>query len=529
MIRLMFFWRKLTVPAASLMVIHQLCEALIPFLAGRTVDEAIATGNQSSLWWWIGALVLCFAVLDVAARFGGRLGSIATQTAEHGLRMELTDRIIDRRGFADDSRPPGALLSIATTDAKRAAMVIMVGLRPVAEVAALIFASIILLTVSVPVGIAVLVGGFLLTWGAMAAGGPLRRRVGARQQAAAEAAATASDLVSGFRTLAGLGSRRAGIRRYRRRSRHALNTTVDAIDAESILVGTVEVLGGIFVALVAAGSGVAAVHGHLTVGELITVVGLAQFIIDPMTALGKNAAAVWADAAGSTQRVLALLREPVAVSDVDGEKQLESSALEFDGVSVPAGAHRVISADAATMARWVSLLTVAEQPERGQYFIGGVDAADLLLSETLSHVLVAPHSADLFDGTIADNLRMVAPDATDAELAAAMKAAACDDVIELLPEGMDTDIGDAGIRLSGGQRQRIAAARALLADAPILVLVDPTTAVDSVTEQRVATGVAEMRAGRTTVVFSSSPAWHAVMPEDGANPSANAKEGTDAQ
>lgn len=512
-LRVMFARRSVTVPAMLLMIVHQVCEALVPVIAGRTVDTAIAGGDGGALWMWMGALALVFLVLDVAARFGGRLGTIAMLTVEHALRMQLTDRIVDRRGFRDGARPPGALLAVSTTDAQNTARGVMIGLRPVAEIASLIFASIILLTVSVPVGLVVLIGGALLTWGSMAAGAPLRRRVVKRQAAAARASAVAADLVAGFRTLAGLGARRTASGRYRRRSREALDSTVHAIDAEARLIGSVEVLGGVFVTLVAAGSGVAAIQGYLTVGELITVVGLAQFIIDPMTALGKNASAVWATAVASAERVLGLLREPYAVDE--GGRALSdapsATSLAIDGVAVSAGSHRVLAVDSVKAGELTEALTLTTRPAPGRFFVGGVDLADAELGDVLDRVVVAPHSADLFDGTVLENLRAVAPDATGPEIDAALAAAGCADVIAVLPDGLDTRIGDAGVMLSGGQRQRIALARALLADPPALVLADPTTAVDSVTEQAVAAGVAAYREGRTTVVLTSAPAWAARM------------------
>lgn len=509
-VRVMFSRPRLTVPALLLMIGHQVAEALVPVVAGRTVDEAVATGNSPALWTWISVLALVFLALDLVARFGGRIGVIAASGVEHTLRMQLTDRIIDRRGFADDTRPPGALLSVATTDAQQCARAVMMGLRPIADVAALLFASVLLLMVSVPVGLTVLVGGALLTWGSMRAGAPLRRRVGRRQAAAATAAATASDLVSGFRTLAGLGARRNAVGRYRRRSREALDATVDAIGAEARLIGSVEVLGGVFVTVVAAGAGVAAVGEHLTIGELITVIGLAQFIIDPMTGLGKNASALWATSQASAERVLSLLREDYAV-DAAGPVPPPGESVVVDGIEVPAGAHRVIACDAARTAAICDALTIAERPESGRFALAGADLHDANLDDVLTRIVVAPHTADLFDGTVRENLLAVAPDAPADRLDAALAAAGCADVIRVLPDGLESRIGDAGVLLSGGQRQRIALARALLADPPVLVLADPTTAVDSVTEQAVADGVAKHRAGRTTIVLTNAPAWASRM------------------
>lgn len=524
----MFSLKRLTIPAMFLRIGHQVCEALVPIVAGKTVDKAIATGASGELATWVGALAAVFLLLDVCSRFAGRLGSLATAALRHQLLMQLTERIISRRGFRNDNRPPGALLSVASTDATATSRIVMMGIIPISEVAALLFASVLLLMVSVPVGLGVLVGGVALTWGSMLAGRGLRSKASVRQAEAARAAATATDLVSGYRTLAGLGARRNAVQKYRGISRRFLTTVLDAVDAEKRLIGTVELLGGVFVILVAAGSGLAASKGMLTIGELITIVGLAQFITGPMTALGKNASTLWAQSSASAERVLALLREPYAVgadgmhvepgcsvtipSSPQGAGKNEAKASHRSSAHyIPAGASRVIQASSQEISRICSFLTLSSRPIPGEYFVGDVDLAEASLESVLGVVVVSPHEAELFDGTVRENLVVVKPDATIEELDAALAASGCVDVIEVLSDGLETRIGEGGTMLSGGQRQRVALARALLSNPDVLVLADPTTEVDSVTEYAVASGVKEYRKGRTTLVLSSSPAWSANM------------------
>ena len=213
-----------------------------------------------------------------------------------------------------------------------------------------------------------------------------------------------------------------------------------------------------------------ALNGVATIGQLITVVGLTQFLITPMTMLGRNLASRWASAEASGQRIREVLG---------------------------AGFERTDEVDAARSARVIDALPA------GLTVVHGADPAVISRLESLprTRVIVAPHAADLFDGSVADN---VYPDRAVAE--EALRVASCDDI----PEGPDKRVGESGRMLSGGQRQRVALARAVAFDPEVLVLQDPTTAVDSVTEQDIADRLSRRRADKITLVFSEAPAWHAV-------------------
>jgi putative ABC transport system ATP-binding protein len=152
----------------------------------------------------------------------------------------------------------------------------------------------------------------------------------------------------------------------------------------------------------------------------------------------------------------------------------------------------------------------------GEILVGEVSLRDLDRDAARGLLLVEPHHADLFTGTLATNLGVPARRAGDGtraeggsaggEVDAALAAANADEVVALHPAGLEHEVTERGASLSGGQRQRLALARALLARPPILVLHDPTTAVDAVTEHAIAGGVKAMRAGLTTLVVTSSPA-----------------------
>jgi thiol reductant ABC exporter CydC subunit len=180
----------------------------------------------------------------------------------------------------------------------------------------------------------------------------------------------------------------------------------------------------------------------------------------------------------------------------------------LDGVDlhVPAGSTTaVVGASGSGKSTLVNLLTRAWDPDGGRVLLGGVDVRDVTLEELRRHVAVVGQSTYLFNDTLAANLRLAAPDATDAELETACRRAALHDAIAAMPDGYGTRVGELGERLSGGQRQRVAIARALLLDAPVLVLDEATSQLDVATEAEIQDALVEVCRGRTVLVIAHRP------------------------
>ncbi|GAA0911635.1 ABC transporter ATP-binding protein [Nonomuraea longicatena] len=517
--------RRLLVTGSVLTSGHQAGEALVPVLIGVAIDQGVAGADWGRLGWWLLVLALVYVGLSLSYRHGARAGERAAQEAAHDLRLQVVGRVLHPRGGADADRLPGELANIATEDVRRVGAVLVAVMAGAAALAGLVVATVVLLRMSVPLGLIVLAGVPALLWLGHALSKPLERRSEVEQERAAHASGMAADLVAGLRVLKGIGAGAAAVARYRRTSRDSLEATLRSARAEAVQNGVVLALTGVFVALLVLVGGRFAADGTITLGQLVSLVGLALFLQGPLQLFAWVNAEL-AQGRASAARVGVLLSAPHAVPGgsralperVEGALRLRAvthgglRGLDLD--VAPGEFVGVASADPAQAEALLRCLARHADPEEGTVELDGLPLRDLDPAGLRAAVLVAEHDAILFEGTLLSNVTPPAPlragPTVGPTVGAAMAAASADEVAGSLPLGADTPVGERGNTLSGGQRQRVALARALAAERPVLVLHDPTTAVDAVTEQRIAAGIRRLRQGRTTIVVTTSPALLAV-------------------
>ncbi|MGW0137571.1 ABC transporter transmembrane domain-containing protein [Streptomyces calvus] len=512
--------RRRSVVAASLLGMgHQTCEALVPVIVGVIIDEAVAKGSSGTLLRLLVLLGVVFLVLSTCYRVGARITEAAGEQATHRLRLDLGARVLDPRGGADADRLPGALTSIATNDARRVGAAVTVLSYGASALAALAVSAVALLRISVPLGLLVLLGIPPLLWLGHRISGPLERRSETEQERAAHASGVAADLVDGLRVLKGMGAESAAVSRYRRTSQDSLAAALRAARSRAGHEGAVLALTGVFIAVIAVVGAYLAMHGTISVGELVAAVGLAQFLLGPFQLL-TFVNAEFAQGRASARRIAEVLAAPAAVEPggaalpdpVAGRLRLRGVTLgALRGVDLdlaPGSLTGVVTGDPAAAQDLLRCLAREADPADGVIELDGVPLTDLHPDDVRRAVLVAPHDADLFETSLLDNVR--GPDTPATAVERALTASAADEVARLLPDGADGVLTERGRSLSGGQRQRVALARALAADRPVLVLHDPTTAVDTVTESRIAARLRDLRRDRTTVLVTTSPALLAV-------------------
>jgi len=520
-------WSRLAL-AAALLSTHLGCEALVPVLIGVVVDEGVggslgsgSDGGLGATLGWIAALAVVFAGLALSYRHGRRRAAAIAEWGAHDLRMRLTRRLLDARGGAGAGHLPGALTDVATGDARTAGTIGATLVHGAAQIAGLTVATIAvawidpLLGLLVPLGAAGTLGlGHLL-------GRPVHSSTLAEQAETATAAGVAADLVAGLRVLNGIGAERAAVARYRGPSRRARRAAIAAARARGVYEGTALAATGVLLAVVALTAAQLAMAGRITIGELAAAIGLAQFLLGPLQMLVVLGAEL-ARARASADRIAQVLCDPPIAWPTPGPggepasgSTLASPGLSLRGVSgagldrldlevAPGELVGIAAQDPADALALLRILTREIDPSGGQVLLDDTPLTALSADALRARILVAAHDAVLFGGPLLENVESRGGSAERTERVLA--ASAADEVIAGLPGGRASLLSERGGNLSGGQRQRLALARALNADPPVLVLHDPTTAVDSVTEARIATGIATVRRGRTTLLVATSPA-----------------------
>jgi ATP-binding cassette, subfamily B, bacterial len=287
-----------------------------------------------------------------------------------------------------------------------------------------------------------------------------------------------------------------------------------------VLIGLVTSLGVAAVLLI----GVRHVRaGVLTLGQLLMVLSYLGQLYEPLKTMSRKATGLQSYLA-SAERVFALLDERPDVPERPDARPLgrAAGAVAFRGVGFAyASGHPVledvsfeirpgtrlgiVGASGAGKSTLISLLTRFYDPMQGQIQLDGVDLRDYKLSDLRRQFAVVPQDPVLFSATIAENIAYARPGAGREELIAAAQAANAHEFILSLPQGYDTEVGDRGVQLSGGQRQRVAIARAFLKDSPVLILDEPTSAVDAEAESAIRGAIRHLMRGRTVILITHRP------------------------
>ena len=522
-------------------------QAIVPAFLGQALDAGIENGLNGRVW-GIGALLL---VLFVVYAIGDTMMSYFGVTAWMRTAFDV-DRLVGRQISAtgkDLSRQvsTGEVATIIASDADYLGKLIEHLPALLGAAASFLVVAVLMLRTSVSLGLIVILGMPLVAAIVTLVIRPLQKRQAVQREAQSAVTTVTTDTVAGLRILRGIGGEDVFARRYRDASQELRRRGVEVASSQATLMTLQVLLPGLFAAIVVWVAARMAVAGSLTPGGLITFYGYTAYLSWPLWVFTSSVqdytrAVVGArrlsrllevaPAAGSLVERLNL--DPAAAHAVSGDLVDTGSGLRLKEGRMTALVcpDPQVSADLATrLGRFTDagptvtlagrpLTTMPLEQVRASVVVSGATAQ--LFTGTLREALDVrggpdPQPAGLEDLVRAETERTTGADVDqqvrpqereapgDDRLIEAIGIADAGDVLTSLSEGLAGMITEKGRSLSGGQRQRVALARALLTEAPTLVLIEPTSALDSHTEARVAAQVHRARAGRTTVVVTASP------------------------
>lgn len=513
-------WRRYM--AAILMLIGvDLLEMTIPWITGRVIDHVVEGTLTSLILWRFVATLVAIAIAVYVMRYLWRvfLFYSSFHLAETMRQRLYTHMTRMSPQFFREHRT-GDLMARATNDISALEMTAGEGVLSGIDglVTGILVIAIMMVLISWKLTLLALLPFPFMAWYFMIIGKRLHSGFRDAQERFSDLNDRVQESVSGIRMVRAFGLEQQEDREFLRIADRAAEANIRVAGTDSLYDPAIFItVGSSFLLCISAGA-VLVEDEQLTLGQLTSFTMYLGFLIWPMFAYGwllnivERGSAAW-------ERIESLLQTPSPVQDTgqvsqisDGSVQIDITTFAYPDSSSPAlrdihlrvaTGHTVgvVGATGAGKTTLISLLLRSFDDPACKISIGGVPVQELSLDALRGAIAMVPQDPFLFTASIAENIAMGRPGASLAEIRAVAELAAIDKDILRFPDAYDTLVGERGITLSGGQKQRIAIARALLLDAPILILDDALSAVDVATERNILMHLQQVRAGRTTFVL----------------------------
>ncbi len=514
------YW-KVLVGVSLLLLLRTGLNLLPPLVQRQVVDQVIGKGDLSRLPLMIGGLIGIHAVMQ-AVNFGDMYVRHAVgERFIFDLRVRIYDHLQRLSLSFYESTSTGELMSRVTNDVNALEQFVTHGIALTAvDLLRLVGASAVLLALNRKLALITLVPlpfVALGLWVFNHRARPIYRRVRDRL---GDINASLQDKLAGIRVVQAFEQEEEELRQFRDVSRGYLQERILAIRTWSAFFPAlhfVSALGGVLVLGFGARM---VVNEQLTLGTLVAFLSYVVSFYEPVRRL-TEVDNTFQQAIAAGERIFELLDTESEIQNVpdampldeveghvafdhlhfrygDGDKVLEDVTFEI----APGRMVALVGPSGAGKTSIANLLCRFYDPDSGRVRVDGHDIRQVDVHSLRQHIAVVPQDTFLFNTSVCENLRYGKPDASDAEMVDAAKAAYAHEFIRELPDGYDTEIGERGVKLSGGQKQRLALARAILADPRILILDEATSSVDAEAEYLIQRALKQVLTGRTALVIA---------------------------
>lgn len=532
---------KILAGSTALAAIHFVAMAWLPRTAGHMLDSGLENGITVALL--PDALTMVGLILITAICSVQEVVAISLWLRGTWLPMRRILRaVLDRRTDVGKDMPSGDVVAVVTTDGEKLGQLLAFLPEAIGSAIAFVVVAALMIEVSVPLGLFVAIGMpivlALITWIIK----PLKDRISHQREQQGKLTTLASDAVVGLRVLRGVGGEDVYNEKYREQSREVMEAGFKVAFHRAFL-NSVQTAGPALFTAAVVGSGLYLTwQGKMTPGELFAFYGYTAFLAMPLSAISNAIQTGTRGWVGAKKMSKLLAARPLVSDDAVAPEPIR---VDWDQTSLTDAASGVtisgqkltalVSVNPAETTQIATRLTRVDDADTT--YAGDTDLRSIPIQEVRENIVLSGAIAELFTGTLRSGI--MGPEAADipvrsmreqvadvhnpdgesralfneeavehpedGALLEVLDTADAADVLSSVEHGLDGHIAERGRSLSGGQRQRVALARALRGEPPVVVLIEPTSAVDSHTEARIASRLSERRAGKTTVMVTSSP------------------------
>ena len=522
-------WRRV-VAIYTVMLLGTAILTAIPQLVRWIVDHGIARQNLQVVWRAVGILLLLALLRAVLAFLMGRWTEIVSQGVAATLRLEMFTRFTAMSVSLISRMESGQLLQRAVQDVERIRFLTGRAVLRVVDAAVLFLATLaVLIGMNPLLGVLALATMPLLAIRGYQYGRRQRPLASRLQQQLGVLTSLLEQNLRGVRLVKAFAQERTEIERFGAENDAWFEVAAQNARLTAVNSPLLDLIANFGLVLVVGAGGVFTINGSLTIGELVAFTTYLTQLFAPIRRVGL-VIPMLAMAAASGERIAAVLDAPDGVEErpdapalppIRGTVRMAGVSYRYAGngmgmdgsnggwalrdvdLEVPAGTTvALLGATGSGKTTLAGLVLRLYDPDAGRVTIDGHDLREVTLASLRSQVGVVMQDPVLFAASIRDNIAFGRPQATDAEVHEAARAACIHDFVVTLEEGYDAMVGERGVTLSGGQRQRIAIARALLVDPRILILDDATSSVDAHTEELIHEALRRLLAGRTSYVIA---------------------------
>lgn len=513
--------KKILLVGLILIVISRGAGFVLPYSSKVLLDEIVPQKNYDLLWFVLGAVLISLTIQAITSFWLTKLLSVEAQNLISKLRVQVQKKILSLPISYFDNNKSGALVSRIMTDVEGVRNLVGTGLvQLIGGTLTAIVALVLLIQISPIMTLSTLVPIGLFAFIALKAFAKIRPIFRERGKLNADVTGRLTETLNGVRVIKGFNSEEHENKIFEKGADQLFQNVKSSLTATSLVTSLATFLLGVASTAIMGIGGYLMSQGKMTQGDFLYFTILLGFMIAPIVQMS-NIGSQLTEAFAGLDRTAEIMdsapendetERPNKLTSMKGDIRFEKVSFAYEegkevvheiSFDAPLGSvTALVGTSGSGKSTIAGLAATFLQPQSGKITIDGQDLSKINLGSYRQFLGVVLQDDFLFEGTIRENILFPRPDASEERLQNAVKAAYVNEFTDRFEKGLDTVIGERGVKLSGGQRQRIAIARAILADPTIIILDEATSNLDTESESLIQKSLAELMKGRTTFVIA---------------------------